>query len=170
MRHRRAGITLIELMIAITVTGILLALAAGMIHLLLKLDRGGRTASEEASDLARLARDFRADAHASAKAQPAAIAPDRLRLELEGSRAVEYEVKPDVVARTATDGAKVLKRETYRRPPRTSVRWEIEADGPRPLAVLVVDRPPDGRDESSYRDRRVVAELGRDRRLNPRSE
>ena len=170
MTRRRHGFALIELLVVITVAGVLLTLCAGTIHLLLKLDRSGRTASEEAADLARLARDFRADAHASTKPEPTALAADRLTLSLDGGRMVEYLVRPLDILRTLREGDKVRHLESYRRPARTSVRPEIDRSGPRPFVVLVIDRPPDGRDDSSYHDHRIVAELGKDRRLNPRPE
>ena len=170
MIRRRAGYALIELLVVMSVTVVMLALAAGMIHLLLKLDRSGRTASEESADLARLARDFRADAHASSKPEPIVLAADRMTLAAEAGRTVEYQVRPSDVLRTVREGDKVRRFETYRRPSRTSVRLEVEKEGPRPFATLIVDRPSDGRDDSFYRDYRIVAELGKDHRLNPRPE
>ena len=70
MTRRRRGYALIEVMVVITITAVMLGLCAGMIHLLMRLDRSGRSTAEEAADLARLARDFRADAHASSPVDP----------------------------------------------------------------------------------------------------
>ena len=170
MRTPRSGYALVELLVVLTVASVMLTLCAGMIHLLLKLDRSGRTASETAADLARLARDFRADAHAAAPIVPPIRAADRLALSLDGGKTVEYQVRPLDILRTLREGDKVRRYETYRRPSRSSAAIEVRAEGHRPFASLVVDRPSDGRDDSLYRDYRIEAELGKDRRINPRPE
>ena len=170
MTTPRRGYALIEVLVVLTVTAVMLTLCAGMVHLLLKLDRSGRTASEEAADLSRLAHDFRGDAHASTAAVPPVRAGERVALTLDVGKTVEYQVRPLDVLRTLREGDKVRRYETYRRPSRASLTIEVEADGPRPFAILIVDRPPDGRDDSLYHDYRIEAELGRDRRINPRAE
>lgn len=174
MRTPRRGYALIELLVVLTVASVMLTLCAGMVHLLLKLDRSGRSASETATDLARLARDFRADAHAAGPIAPPVAPPvgsaDRLALTLDSGKTVEYQVRPLDVLRTLREGDKVRRYETYRRPSRSSVAIEVRAEGTKPFASLVVDRPADGRDNSLYRDYRIEAELGKDRRINPRAE
>ncbi len=167
--RRRRGTTLIEMLALITVLSILLGLCGGMIHLLMKLDRSGRVASDEAADLARLARDFRSDVHASTPAGPTTPAPDRLDLTLDG-RTVEYQVRPGDVLRTLRDGDKIRRRETYRRPARASVRFALATDGTPPMASIVVDREGGGKDGSLYRDLRIDAVIGSDRRFSPRPE
>jgi Tfp pilus assembly protein FimT len=172
MIRRRTGYALIELLVVMSVTVVMLALAAGMIHLLLKLDRSGRTASEESADLARLARDFRADAHASSKTVQILATVDRMTLltvDADG-RTVEYLARPNDILRTVREGEKVRHYETYRRPARTSVRFSSDSAGPSSFINLTIDRLADGRDDSFYRDYRIVAELGKDHRLNPRPE
>jgi prepilin-type N-terminal cleavage/methylation domain-containing protein len=170
LRTHRRGYALIEVLVVLTVAAVMLTLCAGMVHLLLKLDRSGRAASEEAADLTRLAHDFRADIHAAEPATPPARAADRWTLSLDGGKTVEYQVRPRDVLRTLREGDKVRRHETYRRPPRASVSIEVGHDGPRSLASLVVDRPPDGQADSLYRDYRIEAELSRDRRINPRPQ
>jgi hypothetical protein len=168
--RNRPAYALVELLVVLTVVAVLLTLCAGMLHLLMKLDRSGRTASDESADLARLARDFRADAHSSSTVDPGGRSTERLTLPMDGGRTVEYQVRPRDVLRTIREGEKVRRFETYRRPARTSVRLDVEKVGARSFATLLVDRPPDGRDDAFYRDLRVEAELGRDLRLNPRAE
>jgi hypothetical protein len=156
--------------VVLTVAAVMLTLCAGTIHLLLKLDRSGRTASEEATDLARLAHDFRADVHSAVPVAPPARAADRTTLSLDGGKTVEYQVRSRDVLRTEREGDKVRRYETYRRPSRAAVTIDIKTEGRRPFASLIVDRPADGRDDSLYRDYRIEAELGKDRRINPRPE
>ena len=168
--RRRVGFALIELLVVITITAVILGLCAGMIHLLLKLDRSGREALERSSDLARLARDFRADAHASARFEPIESSEDRLILGLDGGRTVEYRARPGDILRTVRDGDRARHFETYRRPARASVRYARDGDGPGSFLILTIDRPRDGRDDPSFRDYRIEAELGKARRLNLRPE
>jgi hypothetical protein len=167
---RRRGYSLFECLVLITVLSALIGLSAGTIHLLLKLDRAGRTASEEAVALARLARDFRDDIHEAPPADPPGRSPDRIVLPLSDSKTVEYTIRPGDVLRTVRQGEKVLRHETYRRPARASVRIDVESDGPRLIASMVIDRPSSDRDISPYRDYRIEAELGKHGRLKPRSE
>lgn len=167
---RGRGYALIECLVLITVMGVILTLCAGTIHLLLKLDRAGRDASEEAVDLARLARDFRDDAHAAPRADPPGRSADRIVLSMEGPRAVEYAIRAGDVLRTVRDGEKVRKFETYRRPARASARIDLVRDGPRPIAALIFDRPPGDRESWPFRDYRIEAELGKHRSPTPRQE
>jgi prepilin-type N-terminal cleavage/methylation domain-containing protein len=170
MNSRRRGYALIEVLVVITIVSVMLALCAGMIHLLLKLDRVGRSASDVSADLSRLARDFRADAHAAAPEDPKGRSGDRLTLSIAGDRTVEYQFRPADILRTVREGTKVRHFETYRKPARSTVRIDVTRDGPRPLATLIVARALDGQDDSLYSDYRIDAELGKDRRLTPRSE
>ena len=170
MNRRRPGYTLVELLVVITVTAVMLTLCAGMIHMLLKLDRSGRAASEQAADLARLARDFRSDAHATLKVVSNETVSDRMTVLLDGVKTVEYQTRPNDIVRTVREGEKVRRFETYRRPARTSVRFAADSAGPRPFIILMIDRPSDGRDDSFYRNYWIEAEIGKDHRLNPRPE
>jgi hypothetical protein len=168
--NRRRGYSLIECLVLITVMSLLIGLSAGTIQLLLRLDRAGRTASEEAVALGRLARDFRDDAHQAAPVDPPGRSPDRIVLSLGDSKSVEYAIRPVDVLRTVRSGEKVLRRETYLRPARASARIDVAIDGSGPIASMVFDRPSSDRDISSYHDYRIEAELGKHGRLNPRSE
>ena len=167
----RRGYALVEMLVVMTVLAALLTLCAGLIHQLLKLDASSRSASDVAADVARLARDFRADAHASAPIEPTAKPADHLTLPLGDGRAVSYEVRESDILRTvSTEGKKARRFESYRRPARASVHFEVDPPGPRPFATLVIDRPAGGRDTGLFRDYRVEAELGKDRRIDRRPE
>ena len=170
MTERRRGYALIEVLVVMTIVATMLTLCAGMIHLLLKLDHANRSASEVASDLTRLARDFREDAHASAPINGSDRAEDRITLTVADRKTIEYQVRPNDILRTVREGDKVGHYERYRKPARATVRIELTNDGPRTFASLVVDRPLDGRDDSLYRNYRIEAELGKDRRMTPRPE
>ena len=119
MNHRRQGYALIEVLVLITVVAVMLTLCAGMIHLLMKLDRAGRSATEVANDLASLARDFRQDAHASTTLEPPERAPERIRLTIDNGRTIEYEIRP----RNRTQGRFI---QTHGSLSRSAMIWAIQ--------------------------------------------
>jgi len=166
--RRRRGYALIELLVLITIVAVMLGLCAGMLHLLMRLDRVGRSAADEAADMARLGRDFRADAHASPAAGPAGRTPDGITLAVAEGRSVEYRARPTDILRTVREGDKVRHREQYRRPARSAVRFEVARDGPAAIASLTISREPGGKDGSPARDVRIDAALGLDRRFSRR--
>ena len=171
--RRRRGYALIELLAVLTISAVMLTLAAGLLHLLMKLDRNGRDALDESADLARLSRAFRADAHASTTFEPTEQTENLCKLQLENGRSVEYQVRTGDLLRTIRDGEKVRGFETFRRPPRTAVKFRLDGapprpPGQRPFLILTIDRPPDGRDNASRHDWSIQAELGKDQRLYPR--
>ncbi len=172
LRHRRppSGYALIECLVLISVMTVLLGLCAGTIRLLMKLDRAGRSARDQAADIRRLSEDFRADAHAALADPPRPEAGDRLSLALPGGRAAEYQGRPASIVRTVREGDRVRRTETYRRPPKTTLRFEVAAEGSKPMAALIIDPAPGSGDESPDRDWRIEAELGKDRRFSARAK
>jgi hypothetical protein len=83
---------------------------------------------------------------------------------------VEYQVRPDDILRTLRDGEKVRHYDRYRRPPKSTVAIETSREGLQPFACLVIDRPPNGVDDSLYSKLRIEAELGKDQRLTRRPQ
>ncbi len=168
-RREPRGYALIELLVLITVVAVILGLCGGLIHLLMKLDRGVRAGSDQAADMARLARDFRADAHAATPSdQPDARTPGRLALGLAAGRSVEYLARAADILRTVREGDKVRRRETYRRPARSAVRFDLTREGSTAFVSLILDRPAGGPDGPADRDLRIDAALGKDGRFAPR--
>lgn len=161
---RPRGSLLIETVVLISLVTLLLGLAAGMIHLLLKLDRGVRSSAETAADMARLAADFRRDAHAASTTEADPKSLEALTLQLDGGRTVEYLVRTNDIVRTLRQGEKVRHYDQYRRPSKATVRLEVAKEGPIRLARLVINQPVNGKDNSLYRDYRIDAVLGKDAR------
>ena len=158
-RFPRPGFALIELLTTIAVLTILLGMAAGLIKLLLKLDQSGREAIVTASDQARLARTWRDDAHHAASANPLKIDGDRLVFPgLEG-QTIAYSIRPHDVLRELSRGDKVQRRELYRRPLHTAVRFETSTEAGRPLASIIFQ--PDSTRNPTGRSERIDAEVGR---------
>jgi hypothetical protein len=114
--------------------------------------------------MARLASDFRRDAHASAPLELSGGTSPTMIFTIADGRKVEYLVRSGDIVRTLREGDKVRHYDLYRRPINASIRFELTIEGPARFATLVIDRPIDGRENSLYRDFRIEAELGRDQR------
>ncbi len=135
MNRRRRGFSILEVLMLITVITVLLSLCAGLIHLLVRLDRTGQNSAELSADLARLSRDFRNDGH-------------------QASEAVEL-----------GDPSKVRWVRTYRLPTAGKVRFDrFDVEG-RPFLAFVISGAIDRLEPTVLREDRVETELGRDKRI-----
>jgi hypothetical protein len=166
--NRRRGFALIELMAVVGTTAILLGLCAGLIHLLLRLDRGGRVQVAEGVALGRLARDFRADVRAATGLEPIPFAsgsPSWLALTLPEGRGVEYRVQGNALIRSERTAAAVVRVETYHLPSGVAVAWDVATLGDRTLVGLVLVPVPDREVRTALTDYRIEGVVGQDRRF-----
>lgn len=109
-RPRRRGASLIELMVIVGSVSVVLGLCAVLIHGLLKLDRSGRAAVDDTTTLARLARRFRQDVRAAAKATP--DTPTKLVL-TGGDGTISYHIDGSRLLREDRNGETLRGREGY---------------------------------------------------------
>jgi len=110
-RPRRRGASLIELVVIVGSVAVVLGLCAVLIHGLLKLDRSGRAAVDDTTTLARLARRFRQDVRAAAKAAP--DTPTQLVLTGGGGGTVSYHLDGSRLLREVRNGETLRGREGY---------------------------------------------------------
>jgi type II secretory pathway pseudopilin PulG len=160
-RGRRGGWALLELLVVIACATAALALAVGLIFQMLKVGGAERSRMVAASNLERLARDLRADAHASSRV--AEVAPGRLVLAQSDDLSVEYAARSRDVVRTVRRGEKADHFEQYRLPEATAARFESIGGAGRPMVAIVlsIDGARAGKADPGYRDYRVEAVLGR---------
>ena len=161
---RQRGFSLVELLATITVLTILLGLCAGLIRVLLKLDQSGRDAMVASADAARLARDFRTDAHQGTGSTPPTPAPDRIGWTTTEDARVSYQIRPHDILREATRAGKVVRRELYRLPSRATARFEATTAAGPVLLSIVMDREAHPASGFAAADR-IDAEFGRIDRL-----
>jgi hypothetical protein len=164
----RRGITIIEVLIAVTGVALMLGLCAISIQLLLRLNADGMSRYGAAVAIERLARQLRADAHASQTAQlpegdKGQGKPASLRLFVEPTHIVAYEPIKDSMVRTETRGGKVVRHESFALPRGGNARFELRDMASRRLVALVVSGAAGPSQTEPPRPLDVVALLGKDR-------
>jgi hypothetical protein len=128
-RRARRGYALVEIVLAIGTVAIVLGLCAGLLHVLLKLDRTGRSHVAETATIGRLARQFRQDVHAAATAKPGPRG-ENLELRLPDDHTIVYETHERALTRVDQEGATPRRRETYSLPSCPASGFEVsERDG-----------------------------------------
>jgi type II secretory pathway component PulJ len=128
MRRSRSapdGYALIEIVLAIGAVAIVLGMCAGMLHVLLRLDRTGRSHVVETAAIGRLSRQFRQDVHAAREARALADGAS-LELRLPGESTVTYSLGTLAVARSAQQDMSPERRETYTLPLLREARFEVQ--------------------------------------------
>ncbi len=154
--NTRAGLTLIEVVTAMTVMTTVLGLSVALIAMLLKLsDSGHRHASDEAA-LMRAARLFREDVRAAAQAVPEG-GGKRLWLGSVDGGSVEYSASREGLMRVAMWDDDVIKQERLPLPPKSSPRFEVDRNV---VALLLDRRQPGSTDRARPRVLRIEAAPG----------
>lgn len=165
-RRTRRGYSLIEMLLAISGIAILFGVSIGMIHMLLRLDRGQRARIGETTTVNRLARQFRQDAHAATEARPLA-GKDRegIELVLPENHRVEYVEEGGRFARHEEAKGAQPRHEVYRMPSRGRAKFELRTADERRWATLVLEPKPNAKDVMPARPVVIEAWVGKDTRL-----
>jgi prepilin-type N-terminal cleavage/methylation domain-containing protein len=177
-RPSRRGFTLIEVVLGVGAVSIVLGLCAGLLHVLLRLDRTGRAHLVETATVGRLARQFRQDVHAAAVTKPdrddgGPAATLELTPNSPDGRRVVYAASPSAVVRTQHRGAVVERRETYALPSCRDPRFLVHAAEGKVWASLRLPRDVEGVAGTGPKRPRHALQIdalaGRDHRLTPAS-
>ncbi len=167
-RPRRAGWTLIELLLAMTVGATIFAVAVELFALAMRADSTGHDRAGAATAIDRIAEQFRADAHvAESVTAPAAkegAVGCTLRLPDEGRVEYEFTTQDHLLRRTEYRGATLQRRDAYQLSDDSTVHWELRAVSERTIASLIVEFPADSQPESQKTILRIDANVGFDRR------
>jgi hypothetical protein len=165
-RAGRRGASLVEVVVLIGAVTVIISLCGVFLHLLLRVDRAGRSAQGEASAVARLARQFRQDVRA-ANSGRVAVAKEgesggTLELTLGDGVSISYANGDGRVLRTESAGGTARRREGY----------EFRGFGPAAFAAeggtarLSLDRLADPRAGGAARPGyRLEARVGKDLEL-----
>jgi prepilin-type N-terminal cleavage/methylation domain-containing protein len=165
--HKRTGFTLIELSVAIAVSGVLLVLLASLLTVIMKADRGMRESLAENQTLERLAAQFREDVKRSWEANPRAGDAPGLELVLGPNHRVTYSTVEGHLRREEHRAEQLVRQEDYRALAAPKVRYEVDAGqaaGGARFVRMALDRPA-LRPEGPTTTLELVAPLGLQRRF-----
>ena len=167
-RTKRRGFTLVEIILVVAGASMIAATCGMLLHVLLRLDTVGRSHLNDASTVARLARQFREDVRTAGKADrtPEANQAPRLTLTTSGAPTVIYQVENDRLLRLETLGDKVVRRESYSMARLGPVAFESDGG----FVRLVLLRKPDEPGTAIRPRTRIDARLGKHRTLSRASE
>jgi hypothetical protein len=168
---RRAGASLIELMAVIAATSVLIGLSAGLLRLLMDVERSGDEHLARGMSLGQLGRQFRDDVRAATGVvQREGDEPlkNGITLSLKDGQSVEYQVGEQSVVRFHRSSPRDTQREVFQLP--TGVRARLETrprdDDGREWATLIVSRQS-SRTGGEYR---VEAVVGGDHRFETKGD
>lgn len=181
--HVRRGVFLVELIIAITIGGLVLAMGIGMLHLLLRTDKTLADSLWRSQTVSQLSRTFRGDAHAARDVeveQPEDLpnanepAPPVVRIDLAPDHHARYSIENHAVLRTETKADKTLQTERFRFQPGTKI--SIETDDSRRLSLVIrsanpeLMKPTHAQKAVPLRELRITAVRGRNHRFEAAPE
>lgn len=167
---RRNGLTLVEIMAALTALTMVLGIAAALISLLFKLSDSGQKHSADEMAMARLARIFRQDARSAdfletrPSGQPS---PSITFYEIDGST-IEYLGERDGILRVVSLGGTMVEQERLALPDAAVPRFERRDDDGRTLVILAFHRGT-SKTNSKLANKafRIEAMLGANTRFDP---
>jgi Prokaryotic N-terminal methylation motif len=168
----RAGKTLLELLIVVSIIAVVMATGMRLMHVLFRAERTGTRKAAETVTLAQLGREFRRDVRMAASAD---LVPSRpgggatLQLRLPGDLQIIYAPEAGRVVRRVIRARKPESQQIFRLPGR-SILFELaldQADTDQAAVTLVCQTGP-AVSEASTPGRlpvRIVAVVSRDHRL-----
>ena len=160
-RSNRRGYSLIEMVVVVGAVTIILSLCGLVLHGMLRLDRTGRGALDDAATIGRLARQFREDVREATTAEvtKAKDKPPGLKV-VATDKTIVYQIEGIRLLRIeSTLEGKPRRREGFRIDRLGPVTFEV---GP-PIVNMTLLRTPNSQGNLPRPAIRVVAELGKDR-------
>jgi prepilin-type N-terminal cleavage/methylation domain-containing protein len=138
MIHKRRGITLVEMLVVTTVSGVIFSAATVCLHGMYRADQHARQATAHRSAVSRLALQFRTDAHAAATAR--LLDADGIVFVEPSNQTIEYRSQPGEIVRTVRQEERVVHRDAFRLVQRSDVAWRMQGDA-RPIVTIEISRP-----------------------------
>ena len=138
-----------------------------MLHVILRIDRVGRSHFTESSAVGKLLRQFRQDVWAATEAKPSddGSGPlDRLELVMPEGRVVTYESAEHALTRIQKQGEAAGQRENYRLPSSHEARFHVREADDRTWVGLTLSRGAEDAPEGLRHVLRIDALLSRDHR------
>lgn len=142
----RTGVSLIEMLVVITVAGVMMGLAITTLHMLLGAEHEATRSVRYNSSVARLTHVFRDDIHAARQIELSAVErsqPEVLIVSTADGRQIRYELDAHQALRVETDSTSLPHRESFYFPPHSRL-W-FERDQEQRLVRLAIDMARPGR-------------------------
>jgi len=158
----RRGYTLIETIVAMTIGAVVVGIAVGMLHMLLRTEQTGRDRVAQARILARLAEQFRSDVGAAVRQIPGAR-PGEWQFALTGDGVVTYRALTGEVRWDQRMAGKLVRQESYVLPSGGSAAITVQDAAAPAVANLVITQ--NGPPRAAGREMRITAVLGKDHRF-----
>jgi prepilin-type N-terminal cleavage/methylation domain-containing protein len=139
-RRRRSGVSLVEMLVVMTVAGVMMGLAITTIHLLLGAEHEATKSVRYAASVSRLARAFRDDIHAAGEVEVPPAEPGKpvtLIASTAGGQ-IRYELESHLATRVETTGDGEANRDVFYFPPGSRLQVAREEPG---LIRLTVEMP-----------------------------
>jgi prepilin-type N-terminal cleavage/methylation domain-containing protein len=129
--HSRAGTTLVEMLVVITIAGVMVSIAVTTIHLLLRAEHEATNSARYAASVARLAHAFREDLHFAREFELPAAEPGKpavLIARVETGRQIRYELDGHRATRIETSDTSDSRRDDFYFPPDSQLAFEREGE------------------------------------------
>ena len=142
----RAGVSLIEMMVVMSVAAVMVGMAVTTIHLLLGAEHDATKAVRWSASVSRLARSFRDDVHAARSIEMPAPEPGKpaVLVATTDTRRIRYELDAHRAVRIEAEGTDESHCDVYYFPPRS--RLEFTRPGDRGLVRLTIHMPAGARE------------------------
>ncbi len=163
MKRRRRGTSLVEVMVVITLSGILISATGICLHGLYRVEQDVREATVRRSAIDRLSLQFRIDAHTASEARVLADGTDskpKLEFSSLNGMTVTYYQQNHQIVRTLRRADAVLHRDAYRIGRKHVASWRVEAGDPPTASVELVRKPPARSEAGHEPSQRIMAVVG----------
>jgi prepilin-type N-terminal cleavage/methylation domain-containing protein len=164
--HNRRGVSLIEVMVAISVGGVMLSIGVMTLRVLLRTERTGARHLLQSTTRARVSELFRRDLHEAVAAQPFAPAgdePSRFELTFPDGRQTVYQFADGHLQRLESEAGKLAHRDDFLLPD-AELAFELQPGPPRLASLLIREERGTKTESAASRVFRIDAVLARNHR------
>lgn len=171
------GVSLVELLLALSACGVILTLSTGLIERIMRAEMRSRDYVNVERTALRLSNMFRRDVWQAAEATISADgAKEFLRLSLGAERSLEYRQQSGTIVRTHLDGEQAVSREYFAFPNEAEIRFEQPSPRLITLRISIPTPPTNGESDQLPHNAftppihlEIAARIARDAAFQPAS-
>jgi type II secretory pathway component PulJ len=143
MRMRRSGYMLGEMMVVVSLCGVVISMATVSLHSVYRMQQGITASQNHRREMQRLALRFREDAHAAKTITQPEELDGGIVLGRTQDETVVYSQSERGLSRAVRRAGKTIHQDQFTLLPRTRVTWRVEQDTTPAVAVLELEPPAD---------------------------